>query len=177
MQQTIEFAVKAHAGQVRKKNNLPYIAHPFDVLSLLASWKIQSLNVWRAAICHDVLEDCPHVTFEELSSVIGEEAAKIVLELTFNPNEQSKNDYMESFAEKSVSALLIKLADRICNTEDFLVSDPDYAFKYWHKALSLRGMYWVRHEEIDGIFGEEVFDSIRVSTQLMDAKLHAPKTK
>jgi len=145
---TIEFVVKSHAGQYRKSSNngnkLPYVFHPFAVAQLVWQWGAGSETVMKAALAHDVLEDCP-VTFSELSEVIGIESANIVQELTFIPSSGlskseiafEKSEYIKTFDKKSVEAILIKISDRYNNTMDFFQTDPVYAVKYFEKAMPL----------------------------------------
>lgn len=168
MQAVMEFAVRAHSGQFRKGNRLPYIVHPMAVLAQLADWEVGCYKCWKAALCHDVLEDCPHIDFATLSSAIGEDSARIVQELTFQPDPFSdipahvqKRDYMKTFATSSVEALVIKVADRICNTKDFLSTNPDYAPKYWRKAEELFDSMMTRGEEINASFNRSVFPRMK----------------
>jgi len=168
IQPVIEFMVRAHKGQIRKGSGLPYSVHPMSVLARLGDWEIDCYNCWKAALCHDVLEDCPEVTFDQLVGVIGEQSANIVQELTFKPNPNSvmpepfqKSEYMKSFANKSLNALVIKVADRMCNTMDFISTDPNYASKYWKKAESLFETMLIRKEEILTEFGRSSFPRMR----------------
>jgi len=168
LQPVIEFAVKCHQGQTRKGSGLPYIVHPMAVLSQLADWEIGCYKCWKAALCHDILEDCPEVTFEQLVEVIGLDAANIVQELTFKYNPHSeilehiqKKEYMKSFATKSIHALAIKVADRICNTVDFISTNPDYAPKYWKKAEDLFDTMFTRGEEMMAEFGRGSFPRMK----------------
>jgi (p)ppGpp synthase/HD superfamily hydrolase len=153
IQNAVDLATKAHSGAFRKSGSvqLPYIAHPLHVARLLWSWGLDDINVILAAICHDVLEDTA-VTTEELRDVIGDEVAEIVNELTCLPS-VSKEDYMNSFESKSIRAFSIKIADRICNTEDFLCFDPPYALKYWKKAKALINLQPKRAKEISEVLG------------------------
>ena len=168
IQPVIEFAVKCHQGQTRKGSGLPYIVHPMAVLSQLADWEIDCYKCWKAALCHDILEDCPEVTFDQLVAVIGLDSANIVQELTFKPNRAiqtpdhlQKKEYMKSFESKSIHALAIKVADRICNTVDFISTDPDYAPKYWKKAEDLFDIMITRGEELMREFGRASFPRMK----------------
>lgn len=143
--EAIIYAAQLHKNQHRKNSGFPYVVHPIDVLNTLGQWGLTAgdVNTAIAAICHDVLEDC-EVTQEQLSLKVGDKAAAIVSELTFKVNSDSevsahaqKSSYLESFKEKSVTALVIKIADRICNTIDFFTQDPVYAATYWGKANEL----------------------------------------
>ena len=159
---TLDFAYRAHRGQFRKGSGLPFIVHPLAVLSQISEWGITNLVIWKAAICHDVREDCPKVTFDHLCGVIGEEAARIVEELSFFPDRslpiaipEQKAQYMNTFGDKSVPALVIKWADRICNTFDFLSVDPEYAKVYWRKASKLFEAVMEREQQINEYFKDE----------------------
>lgn len=162
IQDVIRFAVDAHEGQVRKGSGLPYIIHPMAVLAKLGEWEIGCYKCWSAALCHDILEDCPDITRNDVIEAIGLDATIVVEELTFKPTENfDKIAYMRSFKEKSVHSLVIKVADRICNTLDFMSSDPQYAKKYWRKASELFEVMLNRHVEINTVFGDQCFPRMR----------------
>lgn len=168
MQDVIEFVVDAHKGQFRKGNKLPFIVHPFAVLSLITDWGVKCDITKNASLCHDSREDNPDVTYEKIKKVIGKEGADIVEELSFFPDPKSgvsvskqKAKYMDGFLTKSVPALVIKVADRICNTRDFYQTDPEYASIYWNKALNLFDVMITRGEEITKVFGPEVFTNMK----------------
>lgn len=150
----LDFAYTNHKNQ-KRKCGLPYICHPLTVLSLISSWGIKCQKTWSVAVCHDVLEDCPGTTFDELCDAIGEENAKVVDELTFRPYICKKHEYMASFDKKTVMALVVKVADRCSNTSDFLTFDPSYAKKYWEKARSLFDVVNSRSQEIAKVYGKK----------------------
>lgn len=159
---TLDFVYKAHRGQFRKGSGLPFIVHPLAVLSQISEWGITNLVLWKTALCHDVREDCRKVTRQHLIQVIGEEAAGYVEELSFFPDHslvipvpQQKATYMETFRQKSIPALVVKCADRICNTFDWLSTDQDYAKAYWKKAAALIEVMQQRADEINAFFGDE----------------------
>ena len=68
-----DFATKAHAGQVRKNANVPYITHPIRVAE-----RLQKSGFREALICagylHDVVEDTP-VEIEDIEKEFGKEVA------------------------------------------------------------------------------------------------------
>ena len=71
-----------------------------------------------------------------------------------------------SIGRKSPEALIIKLADRICNTEDFLLTDPAYARTYLEKANSLYIAVYERQEEIKQRFGNAGIEAITEADDL-----------
>lgn len=69
----LDFATKAHAGQIRKNTGAPYITHPIAVAEIaLAKVKDRHIRyqemIYAIAINHDVLEDT-NATIEELEAV------------------------------------------------------------------------------------------------------------
>ncbi len=151
-----------HSGQYRKnrQNNirLPYIFHPMDVVKTLYKHNCLNEDIYIAGLCHDLFEDT-EIPEESLKSEIGEKAFNIVKELTFECSENDKNkkaqlkeEYMKSFKDKSIEALIIKLVDRYCNVMDFNITDKIYAGKYALKARELFGVYKQRENEILKLF-------------------------
>jgi len=178
IENVVQFANEAHKGQYRKGSGLPYIVHPIGVLQMIgADWCISDFDLWKATLCHDVLEDTA-VTYEELRKVIGDFSASIVRELTFevdpdNPllNHEQKAQYMKTFNDKSVSALVIKCADRFCNVCDFMATCSDYARKYWKKADDLMDTMFSRGDEIVDAFGVDAFANMKYTRTLLTRQL------
>lgn len=130
LDKAVQIAIKYHKGQFRRLRPLPYVTHVFLVAHRLARWGITDKipYVIECGILHDVMEDA----FEEFAAGseimygMGERYYGICQELTFKCNSEdprSKNDqknaYLESFESKSVEAVVIKVADRLWNSEDF----------------------------------------------------------
>lgn len=159
LHRTVRFVTKMHDGQFRKESGLPYIVHPMAVLSQIAEWEVPTFVTWLVALTHDVMEDCG-VSQDELENVIGKKGAAIVRELSFLPATDEdvpkhiqKQKYMQSFMTSSVHALVVKFADRCCNTHDWAVSGNPYGKKYWKKADSLFVAFTTRKDEIITFFG------------------------
>jgi len=153
IERAIEFALTQHSGQTRKGSGLPYIVHPIEVTKRLSDLGVQDAEVLCAAALHDVLED-GSAGRDEIEREFGERVARIVGELTFDESVQSKAEYMASFAERSVEALVIKLIDRACNVDDYARGRPEYAPVYAGKARALFAAVGARSAEIVGAFGE-----------------------
>ncbi len=71
--EALEFAAMAHAGQLRKGTNIPYITHPVSVARLLALFEFDE-TTQLVGLLHDVLEDTP-ATFEDLERNFGTQIA------------------------------------------------------------------------------------------------------
>lgn len=115
----LNFIFSRHGEQKRKSANIPYVIHPIRVASILRSVGFseqQDENLMIAALCHDLLEDTT-TSFEEISQKFGDNVANIVSELS-KPNSRNKDEWIESFKNKSKEAQIIKMADRIDNLLD-----------------------------------------------------------
>jgi (p)ppGpp synthase/HD superfamily hydrolase len=186
IQKVTNFANTSHAGQIRKGSGLPFIVHPFEVLALVSEWGVggelidesvtederrgRKLLVWKTALCHDIREERLDIDYEKMVQFLGKQAADVCEELAFLPDNANplpvpvqKAAYLKSFDRKSVYALVVKCADRIRNTHNFLCDDIDYANKYWKKASSLFDTMFTRGEEITEVLGLDVFPRMKYS--------------
>jgi (p)ppGpp synthase/HD superfamily hydrolase len=166
-ERALQLAMKYHSGVTRKESMngfdpLPYISHPAEVMKLCWNWGCGSPLVLAAAALHDTLEDTD-ISESEIVICSGGDVLRVVKELTFIPpagaNRQEaamlKEEYLESFARSSIEALVIKVADRMCNVMDFYMTDRQYALKYFNKAAPLYQHMFFRHEEIAKVFGKD----------------------
>ena len=127
-------ATTAHAGQERDDGGGPYIRHPARVAATLAKHFPADHALIAAAWCHDVLEDCPQISADELRAAIGDDALALVREVT-NPSKgfpdlpRAERKAMDRahIAVISKRAKLIKLADRADNLREGAGS-PDKAW-------------------------------------------------
>ena len=149
----INLVLKWHKGQNRSALlngiNLPFIIHPISVMKRVWRWGFATLPRLKACVTHDTKEDTD-ITWEELREGIGNEATDIVAELTYEGNTtEEKAEYLKSFRDKSIDALGIKIADRLDNVTDFMLTKPEYANKYFDKAELLFQAFVDRKEEFD----------------------------
>lgn len=177
-----DFAYGYHKNNLRKYEikgiYLPEFSHLMQVQSAIWKWGAGTVTNMKAAINHDIRENTA-CDPSQLERVIGYEAALIVGELTFlpygstvDPTAKSKQDYLAAFSTKSVNALVIKLADRICNVLDFYQFDPAYAVTYFHKADVLFETFYNRYREVQDAFGADTYDNITRSIRNLETMLH-----
>lgn len=125
-----------HAGQVRKGDvPLPYIVHPQAVAETLLAWgEPSSSPAVAVAWGHDLLEDTV-VTDAEIVAAGGEYVLECIKMLTHSQDED-KARYLQGVADcGNRDVLLVKIADRICNSRDFVeLSGVERAFSYLHYA-------------------------------------------
>lgn len=117
------FAKYCHSemNQKRKGSSEPYFVHPKTVAKIVMDHDGTEDQI-IAAFCHDLLEDVPFVSYEELKRGFNQHVADLTLELTnqrYKIEEMGKEAYMtEKLMKLSNEALLIKLADMLANITD-----------------------------------------------------------
>ena len=124
----LRFAANKHRDQRRKgSHKAPYINHPIEVASLLATCGgITDVAVLQAAILHDTIEDTD-TTAEELEREFGPDVTALVLEMTDDmsmPSADRKRHQALRAPGLSTRAKCIKLADKIANVGDIGSQPP-----------------------------------------------------
>ncbi len=129
-----EFAKKAHEGQVRKYTNEPYINHPVEVMSIIASVS-HTDEMLAAALLHDTVEDCD-VDIYQIEWGFGFDVRCLVEDLTdvSKPSDgnraQRKAIDRKHTANASRESKTIKLADLISNSQSICKYDKKFARVY-----------------------------------------------
>ena len=126
--EAIRFSAEKHRNQRRKDSEQsPYINHPIEVTQLL--WEVggvRDVDVLLAAILHDTVEDTD-TRPDEISERFGEQVLSFVMEVTDDkslPKAKRKRLQIETAANKSYGAKLIKLADKSCNVRNLVTMPP-----------------------------------------------------
>ncbi len=160
IQSAMEFAVKNHSGQTRKGSKgepwkkIPYVNHCFEVMKTVAEFGVEDEAMLISALLHDILEDTD-VTYEQLKEQFGEEVAVIVYECTReggdSVSKQHKYDFLSSFSIKSLESIVVKIADRCCNVQDYLATEgkQEYAAQYALQAYPLIRAYLLRCDQLE----------------------------
>lgn len=145
-------AMVAHNGVNRRgPGNIPYIVHPHSVVSLLKSWgydECQDVVTLAVAWGHDILEDTNTSEATILETInhdtLGQKILTGIKMLTFKPNiplshqdyDKMKAEYIENVARYAPPEIIVvKIADRFCNTLDFAA--VDYAREYFELGTHL----------------------------------------
>jgi guanosine-3',5'-bis(diphosphate) 3'-pyrophosphohydrolase len=125
----LRFAAEKHRDQRRlDPASSPYLNHCIEVADLVARvGGIGDLDVLRAALLHDVIEDTG-TTEAELRAAFGPRVAAIVAEVTDDKSlakAERKRLQIEHAPSLSREARLVKLADKICNVRDVAFAPPE----------------------------------------------------
>lgn len=149
IEKAIVRATLLHASQKRKVSGVPYIVHPYAVAFLLAHYSNDE-DVIIAGLLHDVLEDVPQYTEQDMRAEFGERVLAIVKEVTedFTPaekedhrlrehNEESwrarKEKYLENLRNASEEALMVAAADKIHNMHGIIDEYRIHGVGVWEK--------------------------------------------
>jgi hypothetical protein len=133
-------------------------------------WGAADPIIMTAAVLHDVLEES-NMTARQLAKEFGEEVSKLVVELTHDPQDSDKHEYLKRFSAASVPALVVKLADRYCNVQHRLLAYPAGVKAYFGKSAVLLEIMRSRHAEIVGRFGERVSTVIVAAYQRLENEI------
>jgi GTP pyrophosphokinase len=119
----LAFATELHAGQ-RRKSGAPYISHPCTVAEILAKeMNFTDPVLLAAALLHDVVEDVPWISIEDIETRFGTPVAELVdgcTKLTRHHLDRAAlKDLTHSkifiSASRRLGVLIVKLADRLHN--------------------------------------------------------------
>ena len=119
----LEFAEELHKGQLRR-SGAPYISHPCAVAEILArELRFRDPHLLAAALLHDVVEDVPDITLDDIVNQFGEAVAELVDGCTklarHHLDKATLKDLTHSkiflSASRRLGVLVIKLADRLHN--------------------------------------------------------------
>lgn len=115
----LEFALRAHEGQVRKGDGKPYIIHPVGVALIVTQFSTEDTIV-AAALLHDTVEDT-QTTIEDIQKNFGSDVAKIVSDVTEHdkslPWRERKELAIAHVSEMDPASLIVKTADKVNNLE------------------------------------------------------------
>ena len=131
----IEFATKAHEGQVRKGTKRPYIVHPIEVGDIVSTMT-RDEEVISAAVLHDTIEDCEGITKELLAREFSERVADIVV--------QESEDKSRTWMERKSATIthirtaprevqMVALADKLSNMRDINRDYPVVGEELWNR--------------------------------------------
>ena len=151
IEKAYKIAYEAHKNQLRKSGE-PYIIHPLNVASILASLEMDKETI-VAGILHDVVEDTV-MTDEDLRREVGEDVALLVdgvTKLEKIPLSNSNMDVSEAKLEmqaenlrkmflamaKDIRVIMIKLADRLHNMRTLKYQKPESQQRIARETLEI----------------------------------------
>ena len=125
IRKAFDVAVDGHKNQ-RRKSGEAYVFHPISVAKIVASEIGLDATSIASALLHDVVEDSPDYTINDIEKLFGENVAKIVNGLTKISSLKKDKDISlqaENFRKMlltlndDVRVIIIKIADRLHNMQ------------------------------------------------------------
>jgi len=146
------FAAHKHRDHRRKDpSHSPYVNHLIEVADLL--WRVGGVRdpaLLMAAVLHDSIEDT-HTSPAEIREYFGKEVLDLVLEVTDDkslPQAVRKRLQVEHAAGISLRAKQLKIADKISNVRDIMITPPPD----WSEQRRQEYLDWAR-QVVDRVRG------------------------
>lgn len=143
LDEAVAFAAAWHGEQTRPAGE-PYIEHLLEATRVLVeAIGVTDVDVLRAAVLHDVVEDTP-CTLDEVRDRFGDRVAALVDWVTKPPRregqsrEQARAAYLDRLRGAPDDAILVKLADRLSNVQRLDTHPrPEKARAYYAETVRL----------------------------------------
>jgi (p)ppGpp synthase/HD superfamily hydrolase len=120
-EQALQYAAIVHAGQMRKRSDVPYLAHLLGVASIAMEYGADEDEA-IASLLHDAVEDAGgEARLQDIFYRFGENAAEIVNGCTDSRNDPKppwrarKASYIAHLPHASPSIRLVSAADKLYN--------------------------------------------------------------
>jgi (p)ppGpp synthase/HD superfamily hydrolase len=147
----LRVATTAHRNQVRKGGDIPYIMHPFAVMTI-AGEVTNDDDVLTACLLHDVLEDVPEeYSREQMLKEFGGNVLNIIEGVTKDntlPSWKDRADaYLKHLEEQaSDESVLVSCADKIHNLMSILEDYKEQGDELWTRFNSGKSdqLWWYK---------------------------------
>lgn len=154
-EKAVAFAARAHAGQTRKGDGIPYIVHPFIVASMLREQGC-SLNAIIAGLLHDTIEDTD-VSIDDIQRTFGTAVAGIVAACTepdkTAPWEERKEHSIQVIKTASLDAKYVACADKLHNLRSLIAAHNVQGDKVWSRfSRGFEDQKWYAEAMLESIF-------------------------
>ncbi|MBP5673201.1 MAG: bifunctional (p)ppGpp synthetase/guanosine-3',5'-bis(diphosphate) 3'-pyrophosphohydrolase [Victivallales bacterium] len=136
----IIYAVNAHKGVPRRGRDFPYIVHPLEALTIVATMTSEP-ELLAAAVLHDVVEDTP-CTVEDIRREFGDRVADLVDAETekhdhSRSREESwydrKNAALEELKHAGRDVKIVALGDKLSNMRAIARDYVRYGDDFWQQ--------------------------------------------
>ena len=143
-----KFAIEAHRGTERRGKGYPYIIHPMEAASIVATIT-NDPEMLAAAILHDVVEDTA-VTLEQIREQFGDRVAELVQHETAPLDEnmswrEKKTQQIRQLAEAPYDSKVVALGDKLSNMRGIALDYRkvgDEVWKLFHAPDSKSDVEW-----------------------------------
>lgn len=114
----VAFATQAHSGTERRGKAYPYIIHPMEAVSIVATIT-NDPEMLAATLLHDTVEDTD-VTIEQIRELFGQRVADLVQHETAPLDDnltwrEKKTQQIKQLAEAHYDSKVVALGDKLSN--------------------------------------------------------------
>ena len=160
----LKFAIEAHLGQFRKGTNIPYIMHPIEAATIVASMKFDE-ELITAAMLHDVAEDTKY-TIMDIKTQFGERIAHLVdsesEDKTKTWEERKQHTIEHLSAETDQDILIIALGDKLSNIRAIYSDYHTIGDKLWDRFnMGREYQGWYYKSLVNSFMQLKEFDSYK----------------
>lgn len=122
LDKAIIYAVKSHSGSFRKGTSTPYITHPIEAVSIVATMT-NDQRVLAATALHDVVEDT-EVTIDDIRKDFGDTVVRLVAAESENKRDSlppkttwkiRKQETLDHLKNATKEEKMIALGDKLSN--------------------------------------------------------------
>ena len=167
--QAVDYARIAHAAQVRKGSNIPYLYHLLGVASLVIEFGGNEDQV-IAGLLHDTVEDCGARQEAVIRTRFGDAVADMVMDCTDGTAEgkarhtdpearrrdwiERKLAYIAHLEQAPDATLLVSACDKLHNARAIVqdLEDPDVATRVFDRFTGGRDGTLGYYQSLTGIF-------------------------
>lgn len=176
LDKALVFAIQAHANTARRAKNFPYIVHPLEAVSIVATMT-DDQDLLAAAALHDTVEDT-EVTIEEIRSVFGQRIADLVAaetdQMSSSDNvpkgwRETKMEALERLSKASQEVKMVAMGDKLSNMRAIAQDYRQIGDKVWERFHAPNGKadYKWRYEalaealkDLEGTFAYGEFSAL-----------------
>ena len=132
----IIFATNKHHNSERRDKGTPYIIHPLEAMSIVATIT-KDPEIIAASVLHDTIEDTD-TTFEEIEKEFGTRVANIVKKETVfddgtKPWRERKSNSINNVKNGSIESKIVALGDKLSNLRAIHMDYIDIGDKLWER--------------------------------------------
>ena len=143
-EKALAFALKAHEGQIRKREDIPFILHPCEAAAIAATLTTDR-EILAAVLLHDTVEDTG-TTIDDVRGALGDRVAALVAGETENRYEElPRKASWKRRKEESLEHLkttddpgvkILWLSDKLSNIRSFYrqyLNEGDAMWEHYHQ--------------------------------------------
>ena len=158
-ERAVSFALKVHAGVSRKGERIPFILHPLEVATIVATLSAD-LDLMAAAVLHDTVEDT-ETTLGDLDREFGPRVAALVGSETEDKRREIPASQSWRIRKEESLALLretddldvkrLWLADKLSNMRSFYRQHARHGTAFWSafNQKDPEAQYWYYASSLD----------------------------